>query len=334
MVRSAVCGLHRNRFRLPVSKGVFLNGAGRRLELPLKPFDLQSQPTHAGHRRAQLSKGPDGLRYAHRSARETSPCVEGWIVGKGAMLIVDAYAHIYSNDRKRYPPKEEPGEPEEPAAAEDLRRRMDEAGVTRAVFVQPMSFYAHLELLQDAVQTYGIRGIRPVADPMSRFSTQNAYRLCRKARDLGVVVQAPDDNLDRVQDIAKIASDLDDLRIVLHHCLMLNARQNTEATLSALKLLSERPNVYAKLTPGAMGSSEAYPHRDMHEPLKRVIEYFGPERCAWGACFPNARWTKGTSYRQNLTLFTEELGLSQAEQEAILGTTALRLWFPGAALSG
>jgi predicted TIM-barrel fold metal-dependent hydrolase len=72
----------------------------------------------------------------------------------------------------------------------------------------------------------------------------------------------------------------------------------------------------------------------MHEPLKRAIEYFGPERCAWGACFPNARWTKGTSYRQNLKLFTEELGLSQAEQEAILGTTALRLWFPGAASSG
>lgn len=280
------------------------------------------------------------------------------------MLIVDAYAHIYSNDRKRYPPKEEPGEPEEPAAAEDLKRRMDEVGVERAVFVQPMSFYgwdiryvmdatsenrewaagvipvnpdepAHLELLQDAVQTYGIRGLRPVADPMSRLSTPNVYRLFRKARDLGVVVNAAlDDNLDRVQDIAKIASDLDDLRIVLHHCFMLNARQNTEATLSALNLLSQRPNVYAKLTPGAMGSSEAYPHRDMHEPLKRVVEYFGPERCAWGACFPNARWTKGTSYRQNLKLFTEELGLSQAEQEAILGTTALRLWFPDAASSG
>jgi predicted TIM-barrel fold metal-dependent hydrolase len=65
----------------------------------------------------------------------------------------------------------------------------------------------------------------------------------------------------------------------------------------------------------------------MHAPLKRVIEAFTPQRCVWGSNFPNALWSKGTSYAQNLSLFTDEIGLSQSDQEAILGGTAERLWF-------
>ena len=67
----------------------------------------------------------------------------------------------------------------------------------------------------------------------------------------------------------------------------------------------------------------------MHGPLRQVIGYFGPDRCVWGSNFPNALWSKGTMYAQNLTLFTEELGLSNGEQEAILGGTAMGLWFGG-----
>ncbi len=62
-------------------------------------------------------------------------------------------------------------------------------------------------------------------------------------------------------------------------------------------------------------------------PLRRVIEACTPDRCVWGSNFPNALWSKGTSYAQNLSLFTEELGLSQSDQEVILGGTAERLWF-------
>lgn len=57
------------------------------------------------------------------------------------MQIVDAHPHIYAADRKAYPPIEDPWEPGEPATAEDLKRRMDEAGVARAVFIQTSTFY-------------------------------------------------------------------------------------------------------------------------------------------------------------------------------------------------
>ncbi|MBM3957520.1 MAG: amidohydrolase family protein, partial [Gemmatimonadetes bacterium] len=256
------------------------------------------------------------------------------------MIIVDAHPHIYSPDRERYPPISEPLEPGEPAAVEDLRRRMNEVGVSRAVFIQTSTYYgwdnryvmdstranrewaigvvtldpddpSHLDVLEDAVRTYGVRGLRGLKDRTGRIDTSAVRRLWTKARDLGIVVNClVGDDLDRVPEIEKIASDIDDLRVVIDHCLMLNAGRGREETLAALKRLSALPNVYAKLTCGATGSSRVYPHEDMHGPLRRVIECFGPERCVWGSDFPNALWTKGTSYRQNLTLFTEELGLS------------------------
>ena len=57
------------------------------------------------------------------------------------MLIVDAHPHIYAADRRRYPTTDDPWEPGEPATAEDLRRRMAECGVARAVFIQTSTFY-------------------------------------------------------------------------------------------------------------------------------------------------------------------------------------------------
>ncbi|NQU97747.1 MAG: amidohydrolase family protein [Chloroflexi bacterium] len=273
------------------------------------------------------------------------------------MIIVDAHPHIYSPDTKRYPPIADPLEPGVPAAVEDLKRRMDETGVARAVFIQTSTYYewdnryvmdsaranrewatavvtlspddpSHLEVLEEAVLDCGVRGLRGKEDAAGSVCTPGVYRLWTKARDLGVVVNCfVGDDLDRVPEIERIASDIDDLRVVIDHCFMLRAGRKKEETLAALRRLSALPNVYAKLTCGATGSNRAYPHEDMHDPLKQVIEYFGPERCVWGSDFPNELWTRGTSYSQNLSLFTEELGLPEAEQEAILSTTALGLWF-------
>ena len=108
---------------------------------------------------------------------------------------------------------------------------------------------------------------------------------------------------------------------------MLNSTRKTESTLNCMKKLSRLPNLYAKLTSGTHGSARVYPHEDMHGLLKQVIDTFTPDRCVWGSNFPNALWSKGTSYAQNLSLFTDELGLSQTDKTAILGKTAQLLWF-------
>ena len=279
-------------------------------------------------------------------------------------MIVDAHPHIYSSDKVRYPTIDDPWEPGEPAEVADLRARMDAVGVERAVFIQTSTYYgwdnryvmdsardnaswatgvvtlspddpAHLDVLSDAVENHGVRGLRGTTDREGKIGSANVLRLWSRARDLGIVVNCMVlDDLGRVPEIQQIAGGLEDLPIVIDHCFMLNASNlsqthTLEAKLTALGRLAERPNIHAKLTPGTHGSGRVYPHEDMHTPLKRVIDYFGVNRCVWGSNFPNALWSKGTSYAQNLTLFTEELGLSESEQEAVLGGTAMGLWFGG-----
>jgi len=273
------------------------------------------------------------------------------------MIIIDAHPHIYSDDLDKYPSIDDPWNPGEPATAEDLKSKMDETGVAKAVFIQTSTFYQwdnryvmdstrqysdwatgvvtlspdhpeHLDVLEDAVNNYSVRGLRGTTDQNGRLDSPNVKRIWTKARDLGIVVNCMVmDDLDRVPEIEALATKLDDLSIVIDHCFMLNTFRKTEETLQALERLSKLPNVHAKLTSGTHGSPRIYPHEDMHSPLKRVIDAFTPQRCVWGSNFPNALWSKGTSYAQNLSLFTDELGLSKSDQEHILGKTAERLWF-------
>lgn len=273
------------------------------------------------------------------------------------MNIVDAHPHIYAADRRRYPAIADPWEPGEPATAEDLKRKMDESGVKRAVFIQTSTFYgwdnryvmamskkytgwatgvvtlspddpSHLAILEDAVRNYGVRGLRGTSDRTGRIWSPTVLRLWTKARELGITVNCMVlDDLDRVPEIERIAQELPELRIVIDHCFMLNHYRKQPETLAALKRLSSLPNIYAKLTSGTHGSARVYPHTDMHRPLKRVIDAFGPGRCVWGSNFPNALWSKGTSYAENLSLFTEAMGLSKVEIEGVLSTTANALWF-------
>lgn len=274
------------------------------------------------------------------------------------MPIVDAHPHIYSSDRDAYPTIKEPWEPGEPAAAEDLKKIMDAVGVDRAVFIQTSTFYghdnryimdsakehaawacgvltldpdndSHIDLLEDGVANSNIRGMRGTTDSLNRIATPNVYRLWTKAMELGIPVNCMVmDDLDRVPEIERIAQDLGDLKIIIDHTFMLNTRHRTEETLVALERLAQLPNVYAKLTAGTHGSYRVYPYVDMHDPLKRVIEAFSPKRCVWGSNFPNALWSKGATYAQNLHLFVKELGLSLPDKADILGVTAMSLWFP------
>ena len=59
------------------------------------------------------------------------------------MNIVDAHPHIYSADLLSYPTVDDPWEPGESAEVADLKLRMDDAGVARAVFIQTSTYYGH-----------------------------------------------------------------------------------------------------------------------------------------------------------------------------------------------
>ena len=106
--------------------------------------------------------------------------------------------------------------------------------------------------------------------------------------------------------------------MVLDHSLALKAGPLYEVTLSRILELARHPNLYAKVTFLPWGSAEQSPFGDMQDACKRVIEAYGPERCLWGSNFPTELWAPKATYAEHLRIFKQELGLTQAEQNAIL----------------
>ena len=99
------------------------------------------------------------------------------------------------------------------------------------------------------------------------------------------------------------------------------------AGLSDLLALARFPQVAVKATGLPCHSAQEYPFRDLHRPIEQVFQRFGAERLFWGS-----DWTRlPCSYRENLTLFTEELPfLSGADLRGVLGGSLLAFlgWAP------
>jgi len=134
-------------------------------------------------------------------------------------------------------------------------------------------------------------------------------------------------NRDKADQVDRLLADFPRLPVVLDHCLNLRVGPDLDETLEAVLFLSRRPNLHAKVTFVPTGSATGYPCEDMHATAMRVIEAYGPERCVWGSDFPCELWTPKVSYAEHLRIFREDLPLSDAAREQVLGATARRLWF-------
>jgi L-fuconolactonase len=76
--------------------------------------------------------------------------------------------------------------------------------------------------------------------------------------------------------------------------------------------------VFVKVSALPCFSTEPYPFKNLHQPLRRVIEAFGPRRAFWGSDITRVPPT--CSFRQVVTQFTEELDfLSPTDLEWIMG---------------
>lgn len=88
------------------------------------------------------------------------------------------------------------------------------------------------------------------------------------------------------------------------------------ADLADMLALAKLPNVGVKLSGAPSTSSQAYPYRNIHGYLQRIVEAFGPERCFWGTDLTRMP----ISYRQCVTMFTEEMPwLKGRDLELVMG---------------
>ena len=135
-----------------------------------------------------------------------------------------------------------------------------------------------------------------------------------------VMVHAPE----RLPQIADIAQRHPRLTLIVDHMGFSRETMDAEAKAGAVRMaaLAKYPNLYVKVSAAPCYSSDRYPFRNLHDPLKRIIEGFGPKRSFWGSDF--SRLPKTCSYRQAVTMFTEELDFLIGEDlDWVMGRAAL-----------
>jgi predicted TIM-barrel fold metal-dependent hydrolase len=93
--------------------------------------------------------------------------------------------------------------------------------------------------------------------------------------------------------------------------------------MPALLALAKYPNVAVKAT-GAPGySSQAYPFPTMQTFVRQIYDAFGPQRLFWGTDITKMP----CSWRQCVTMFTEELPWLSEEDKALIMGQALCAWW-------
>ena len=138
----------------------------------------------------------------------------------------------------------------------------------------------------------------------------------------------------RLAQVAALAAQNEGTRIVVDHLGLLQPRvppapPEPFAELPALLELAAYENVAVKVTGACTLSRAPFPYDDLWDPLRRVFEAFGFDRCMWGT-----DWTRAinvVSYREGVEPFRLTDRLSGTERERLMGGTLQKIyrWKPG-----
>lgn len=257
------------------------------------------------------------------------------------MMIVDAQIHLWEKGTPTAHHRQEPYTPEQ--ALID----MDAAGIDRALNHPPMWDPHSNELAVEAARAYPDRfaslGWFPLDRPESR-SLVDTWKSCPGMLGLRFYFTQPhnktwptDGTIDWLWPAAEragvpialaaasflpvvqaVAERHPGLKLIVDHMAIPGGTKGAAAyrNLPQLLALAKYPNVAVKATAQPAYAEDAYPFRSLQEPLRRVYDAFGPERMFWGTDITRMP----CSWRQCVTLFTEELPwLSTHDKELIMG---------------
>ena len=100
------------------------------------------------------------------------------------------------------------------------------------------------------------------------------------------------------------------------------------ADLSKLLGLAAHDNIAVKISGACTLSHEPSPYKDIWDPLARIFDVFGFNRCMWGT-----DWTRAVgmlTYQQGVEAFRVTDRLSDSDRAALMGETLQRvyIWAP------
>jgi L-fuconolactonase len=277
------------------------------------------------------------------------------------MTVIDAQVHAYEQDNPSRPwAGSLPGPPA--VTGDQLVSAMVEVGVDQALLVSPWTLYgsdasyavevhgahpdrfgliAPIDPYQDGAaeavtvwgDTPGAVGIRLMAGLAVGFRAD--HRRVRAtvdaalAQTLPVCVFCPQ----RLTIIDELAQLYPNVQFVLDHLgltqpLKPPPPENAFAELDGVLALAKYPNIAVKVTGVCTLSHRPFPFEDLWDPLSRVFDAFGIERCMWGT-----DWTRALAlvdYADSVAAFRDHLPLSQDERDTLMGGTVERIfdWHP------
>lgn len=277
------------------------------------------------------------------------------------MEIIDSQVHVWPPHRADRPLGAS-GRDRPPYSYDTLIADMDAAGVDRAILVPPSFDGDRNDYAIEAVRKYpgrfaimgrinlqnpaererlaawksqpGMLGVRLTFHrdkdrPWLTNGTADWFWPEAERHGIPAMIHAPE----RVATVKEIAARHPGLTVIYDH--MAFARETmdgrTEARTNELLPLAALSNVFVKVSALPCYSTAPYPFKNLHAPLRRLIETFGPSRCFWGSDI--TRVPKTCSFRQVVTMFTEELDFLKGDDLAWVmgnGLAACLKWPPAA----
>jgi L-fuconolactonase len=277
------------------------------------------------------------------------------------MLTIDAQVHAYERNHPGRPWAGVLHGPPE-VTGNDMVAAMDAVGVDGALLVSPFTMYGYdasyaLEVHAAHSGRFGL--IKPVdptdpgaADTIADWAATEGTVAIRLMLNRGVSEDSADSGINRVlaaaarhalpvnllcwarlEQASQLVARNPNTKVVIDH---LGLQQPFEppapaepfAELPKLLKLAVHGNVTVKVSGACTLSHEAFPYDDIWDPLARIFDAFGLDRCMWGT-----DWTRAVAlltYKQGVEAFRIADRLTESDRIALMGETLMRVydWSP------
>ncbi|MBV8193489.1 MAG: amidohydrolase [Alphaproteobacteria bacterium] len=277
------------------------------------------------------------------------------------MPTIDAQVHCYERNHAGRPWHEALIGPPEVTGA-DMIKAMDEVGVDGALLISVFTMYRF-----DASYAVSVRNAHPdrfaLIKPVDPNDPKVGETIADWARTDGTVairiMMRPEVSSDpadpgvnrvlaeagrhdlpvnllcwgRTEQVGKLAERHPDTQLVIDH---LGLQQPFEppappqawAELPKVLALAQNKNVAIKITGACTLSHEKFPYKDIWDPVLRIIDTFGLDRCMWGTDWTRA--IKLLTFREGVEAFRVTDRLSDSDRAQLMGGSLAKIygWAP------
>jgi len=277
------------------------------------------------------------------------------------MAIIDSQIHAYEANTPKRPWRNVPNWPDH-VTGDEMVVAMDKVGVDGAIFISANSLYGYdgsyavevqqahpdrfaiikpvdpedpavADVIADWKKTPGTVGIRIMMrkDVGRDANHPGIERIVRAAvrHDFPVNLSCSG-NLDGV---APLIDRNPDTRFIIDHMGLVQPRTPPAppepwADLPKLLALAKRPNVVVKVSGACTLAREPFPYPDIWDPLARIFDAWGFDRCLWGT-----DWTRAfavCNYEQAVEPFRQTNRLTESERAMLMGGACAKTyrWSP------